>query len=126
MKKILFLFTGLALAGITYAQQNVTVVVTNRQTYSVVSVPVVTQVTNHVQQVVTNTTPVAFIKPLKWTGAGAALVAGQLLAITNADGTPVVPPGLFGATNTATITVNLLPPNATNASQTITATVAVH
>jgi hypothetical protein len=47
------------------------------------------------QQFTPVTTPVTTIPPVVWRGTNAQVIARQLLAVTNANGTLVLPPGLL-------------------------------
>ena len=55
--------------------------------------------------IVTTTTHVT-VPPVTWNGASAQVIAEQLLRITNADGSLIVPDSLFGAGNNSTITLS--------------------
>jgi hypothetical protein len=47
------------------------------------------------QQFIPITSQITTIPPVTWTGTNAQAIAAQLLAITNANGTRVIPPGLL-------------------------------
>ena len=49
------------------------------------------------------TNVVVKVKPVVWRGTNATVIANQLLAVTNANGTLVVPPNFFSAKNSVII-----------------------
>ena len=59
------------------------------------------------QQLVTNIVSTVNIKPQTWQGSNAVVVANQLLAITNADGSAVIPQNfMLGQNSMIIIRVN--------------------
>ena len=47
------------------------------------------------QQFTPQTNTVVTVPALTWRGAGAQVILRQLLSLTNASGSPIIPPGLF-------------------------------
>ena len=71
--------------------------------------------------VVTNTVKTVAVSPVKWEGAEAAIIANQLLSVTNADGSKVVPANfLSGRSSIIVININSDP---TNGLKSIAATI---
>jgi hypothetical protein len=70
---------------------------------------------------VTNTVKTVSIPPVKWEGAEAAIVAGQLLSITNADGSKVVTGNFFSGRSC--VIIIKIDSNPTNGLKSITAEV---
>jgi hypothetical protein len=60
------------------------------------------------------------VPPVHWSGSNATVIAGQLLSVTNCDGSAVVPANFFSG-RSATVTLRII--NTTNGLQSITATV---
>ena len=105
MKKTLITL-GAALLGITLLAQQVVVKTVTNIVPTIVTVPVVRQV----------------IPVLRWQGVDAAVVARQLLSITNADGSMVVPQGTFGANLNGTIFISI---GTTNGVPSLVSTVTI-
>ena len=72
------------------------------------------------QQFTPVTRPVTTIPPVVWRGTNAQAIARQLLAVTNANGTLVLPPGLL-TNRVSTLLIRL--ESGPNGLQTIRATI---
>jgi hypothetical protein len=68
----------------------------------------------------TNVTTIISVKPIVAVGTNATVIANQLLAVTNADGTLLVPQNLFSARSSTIIIRTRV---TTNGLQSITASV---